>query len=143
MLIIQPDRFSSFRSIEHVFITGYSHESSNRCTQGTQGTPITTLQDFSQTGHSLYEKIGLGQRSYYVSEKYTYTSCYHQQGMPFVMLTQYCTILYCTIIYCNTLFSYYIPYSQTSLIRASLIRMPHNPSTVPGKLFYHFLFTMI
>ena len=34
-------------------------------------------------------------------------------------------------------------YSQTSLIRASLIRMPHNPNTLPGNLFYHFLFTMI
>ena len=34
-------------------------------------------------------------------------------------------------------------YSQTSLFRASLIRMPHNPNTVPGSLFYHFLFTMI
>ena len=30
-------------------------------------------------------------------------------------------------------------YSQTSLIRASLIRMPHNPNTVPGNfsiIFY-------
>ena len=34
-------------------------------------------------------------------------------------------------------------YSQTSLIRASLIRMPHNPNTLPGNLFYQFLFTMI
>ena len=34
-------------------------------------------------------------------------------------------------------------YSQTLLIRASLIRMPHNPNTVPCNLFYHFLFTMI
>ena len=32
-------------------------------------------------------------------------------------------------------------YSQTSLIRASLIRMPHNPNTVPGNLFYRFLST--
>ena len=34
-------------------------------------------------------------------------------------------------------------YSQTSLIRASLIRVPHNPTTLPGNLFYRFLFTMI
>ena len=34
-------------------------------------------------------------------------------------------------------------YSQTSLIRASLIIMPHNPNTLPGNLFYHFLITMI
>ena len=27
-------------------------------------------------------------------------------------------------------------YSQTSLIRDSLIRMPHNPNTLPGNLFY-------
>ena len=33
--------------------------------------------------------------------------------------------------------------SQTSFIRASLIRMPHNPNTVPSNLFYHFLFAMI
>ena len=33
--------------------------------------------------------------------------------------------------------------SQTSLIRASLIRMPHNPNTLPGNLFYYFLFTVI
>ena len=26
--------------------------------------------------------------------------------------------------------------SQTLLIRASVIRMPHNPNTVPGNLFY-------
>ena len=32
---------------------------------------------------------------------------------------------------------------QTSLIRASLIHMPHNPNTVPGNRFYHFLFIMI
>ena len=32
-------------------------------------------------------------------------------------------------------------YSQTSLIRASITRMPHNPNTVPGN-FYHVLFTM-
>ena len=31
-------------------------------------------------------------------------------------------------------------YSQTSLIRASLIRIPHNPNTLPGNLFSHFLF---
>ena len=34
-------------------------------------------------------------------------------------------------------------YNETSLIRASLIRIPHNPNTVPGNLIYHFLFTMI
>ena len=34
-------------------------------------------------------------------------------------------------------------YSQTSLIHASLIRLPHNPNTLPGNLFYHFLFTVI
>ena len=34
-------------------------------------------------------------------------------------------------------------YSETSLIRASLIRMPYNLNTVPGNLFGHFLFTMI
>ena len=28
-------------------------------------------------------------------------------------------------------------YSHTSLIRASLIRILHNPNTVPGNLFYH------
>ena len=27
--------------------------------------------------------------------------------------------------------------------RASLIRMPHNPNTLPGNLLYPFLFTMI
>ena len=32
-------------------------------------------------------------------------------------------------------------YSQTSLIRTPLIRMPQNPNTVPGNLC--FLFTMI
>ena len=36
-----------------------------------------------------------------------------------------------------------IVYNQTSLTRASLIRMPHNPNTIPGNLFYHFLFTMM
>ena len=34
-------------------------------------------------------------------------------------------------------------YSQTSLIRASLIHIPHNPNKVPGNFLYHFLFTMI
>ena len=34
-------------------------------------------------------------------------------------------------------------YSQTSLIRSSLIRMPHDPNTVHGNFFYYFLFTMI
>ena len=33
--------------------------------------------------------------------------------------------------------------SQTSLIRASLIRMHRNPNIIPGNLFYHFLFIMI
>ena len=33
--------------------------------------------------------------------------------------------------------------SQTSLIRVSLICMPHSPNTVPGILFYHVLFAMI
>ena len=33
--------------------------------------------------------------------------------------------------------------TQTSLIRASLIPVPHNPNTVPGNLVYHFLFTMV
>ena len=33
-------------------------------------------------------------------------------------------------------------YSQTSLIRASLIRMPRNPNTLPSNLVYHFLFTV-
>ena len=28
-------------------------------------------------------------------------------------------------------------------LHASLIRMSHNPNTVPANLFYHFLFTMI
>ena len=37
----------------------------------------------------------------------------------------------------------FFKYSQTSLIRASLIRMPHNPNKVSGNLFYRFLFTMI
>ena len=32
--------------------------------------------------------------------------------------------------------------SQTSLIRASLVYMPHNPKTVSDNL-YHFLFTVI
>ena len=31
-----------------------------------------------------------------------------------------------------------IVYSQTSLIRDFLIRMAHNPNTVPGNLLYHF-----
>ena len=30
-------------------------------------------------------------------------------------------------------------YRQTSLIRVSLTRMPHNPNTLPGNLFYHFI----
>ena len=34
-------------------------------------------------------------------------------------------------------------YSQTALIRVSLIRVPKNPNIIPGNLFYHFLFTMI
>ena len=34
-------------------------------------------------------------------------------------------------------------YSQTSLIRAYLIRMPPNPNTVLGNRFYHFLCTLI
>ena len=33
--------------------------------------------------------------------------------------------------------------AQTSLIRASLIRMSHNPYTRPANRLYHFLFTMI
>ena len=33
--------------------------------------------------------------------------------------------------------------SQASLIRASLIRRPPNPNTLPGNLFYQFLLTMI
>ena len=33
--------------------------------------------------------------------------------------------------------------SETMLVRASLIRMPHNPNTLPGNLLYHLLFTMI
>ena len=36
-----------------------------------------------------------------------------------------------------------LKYSQTSLIHASLIRMPHNLNTLLGNLFYHFIFTMI
>ena len=37
-------------------------------------------------------------------------------------------------------------FSQTSVICASLIRMPHNPNTLHGNLFYQFLlflFTML
>ena len=34
-------------------------------------------------------------------------------------------------------------YSQTLLIRASLIRMPHIPNTLPGNLSRHLLFIMI
>ena len=34
-------------------------------------------------------------------------------------------------------------YSETSLIRASLVRMPPNPNRLPGNLRYHFLLTMI
>ena len=37
----------------------------------------------------------------------------------------------------------YTIYSQTSLVRASLIRISHNPNPLPSTLFYHFLFTMI
>ena len=33
--------------------------------------------------------------------------------------------------------------SETLLIRASLIRMDHNPNTLPDNLLYHFLFTVI
>ena len=36
-----------------------------------------------------------------------------------------------------------LDYTQTALICAALIRMPHNPNTVPGNLFYQFLFTLI
>ena len=32
-----------------------------------------------------------------------------------------------------------IRYSQTSLIRAPLVRMPHTPNTLPSNLRYHFL----
>ena len=41
---------------------------------------------------------------------------------------------------------YVLIYSQTSLIHASLICMPHNPNKLPGNLFlvfHRFLFTMI
>ena len=34
-------------------------------------------------------------------------------------------------------------YSRISLIRASVIRMPHNPNTLHVNLFYHFLLAMI
>ena len=52
-------------------------------------------------------------------------------------------IQFCVCLYLKQKILYLVCiYSQTSLIRASLIRMPHNPNTILGNL-HHFLFTMI
>ena len=46
------------------------------------------------------------------------------------------------VIVCSTVYIY-ILHVCTLLIRVPLIRMPHNPNTLPVNRFYHFLFTVI
>ena len=56
-----------------------------------------------------------------------------------------CVYMYACVCVCvyACVCMYVCMYSQTLLIRASLIRMHRNPNIIPGNLFYHFLFIMI
>ena len=84
--------------------------------------------------------IGLRRASMCILRSFVYVWAWVYVYMYIMYVRRYVCVCMCACRY--VYFVYACMSSQTSLIRASLVYMPHNPKTVSDNL-YHFLFTVI